>query len=254
LIEIADEFKVTYSSVFGSKRNIYTLVPQQASKQILPPMEFSYFDPKTEEYVTLNSSAISINVEANTAIAAPTTSVNPSSNYALVKAPDAQFKFIKLDTTFQSNEKELFFKSKTFWAFIGFTLAMFPLFLVFSKFNKKDSISERDKNLRKANRLAKKYLSEAKSQLKDSKAFYLALEKALHNYLKAKLRITTSELSKDKIEALLVQKGASSESISNFLNLLKNCEMARYSPQTQTEIDKDFSQAKLTITQLDKNL
>jgi len=252
--EKKDNIRTNSYGMIGSKRNVYTLVPQQASKQVLPPMEFSYFDPKTEEYVTLNSSAISITVEPNTSVTTPTTNVDPSSNYALVKAPDAQFKFIKLDTTFESKAKEGFFKTTAFWVIGGITLLMFPLFLVVSKFNTKDSISEKDKNLKKANRLAKKYLSEAKSQLKDSNAFYLALEKALHNYLKAKLRITTSELSKEKIEHLLSQKGANAESIAKFLNLLKNCEMARYSPQTQTEIDKDFTQAKLTIAQLDKNL
>ena len=119
---------------------------------------------------------------------------------------------------------------------------------------RKKCISENDRNLKKTNRLAKKYLSEAKAHLKDSNAFYLALEKALHNYLKAKLRITTSDLSKEKIESLLSKKGAKPESITNFLNLLKNCEMARYSPQPQSEIDKDYAQAKLTIAQLDKNL
>jgi hypothetical protein len=131
---------------------------------------------------------------------------------------------------------------------------MFPLFLVFSKFNSRNTLSEGDRNLKKANKLAKKYLSEAKSQLKDSSAFYLALEKALHNYLKAKLRITASELSKEKINELLQERNANSDSISSFLTLLKNCEMARYSPQTQSGIDNDYALAKQTIAQLDKNL
>ena len=40
---------------------------------------------------------------------------------------------------------------------------------------------------RKADRLARKYLSEAKKQLGRKEEFYIALEKALHNYLKAKI-------------------------------------------------------------------
>ena len=53
--------------------------------------------------------------------------------------------------------------------------------------------------IRKADRLAKKYLKGAKKSLGQKEAFYIALEKALHNYLKAKLHIETSDLSKDKI-------------------------------------------------------
>ena len=56
---------------------------------------------------------------------------------------------------------------------------------------------------RKAERLAKKYLSEAQKQLGKKEAFYEALERALHNYLKAKLGIETADISKEKITQIL---------------------------------------------------
>jgi hypothetical protein len=251
--EKKDNIRTNAYGMLGSKRNIYTLVPQQAGKQVLPSIEFSYFDPKEEKYYTLNSRAISVQVEPNSAVTSqPTTNIN--SGAALIKAPDNQFNFIKLETTLLPKEEDFFFKSTLFWTSVGVLLAMFPLILVFSRVSSNHTVSDSDRSLKKANRLAKKYLSEAKSHVNNSNAFYLALEKALHNYLRAKLRITTSELSKQKIEELLIQKGANPESISNFLNLLKNCEMARYSPQTQSGIDNDFALARQTITQLDKNL
>jgi hypothetical protein len=251
--EKKDNIRTNAYGMLGSKRHIYTLVPQQAGKQVLPSIEFSYFDPKEEKYYTLNSRAISVQVEPNSAVTSqPTTNIN--SGAALIKAPDNQFNFIKLETTLLPKEEDFFFKSTLFWTSVGVLLAMFPLILVFSRVSSNHTVSDSDRSLKKANRLAKKYLSEAKSHVNNSNAFYLALEKALHNYLRAKLRITTSELSKQKIEELLIQKGANPESISNFLNLLKNCEMARYSPQTQSGIDNDFALARQTITQLDKNL
>lgn len=250
--EKKDNIRTNAFGMLGNKKNVYTLVPQQAGKQVLPSVEFSYFDPREEKYFTINSAAISIEVEPNASISAPTTSTGGGQSF--IKAPDAQFNFIKLNTVLQPLENDYFFKSTTFWILLGLALVMFPLFLVFSKFSSRNALSEGDKNLKKANRLAKRYLSEAKSQLKDSNAFYLALEKALHNYLKAKLRITTSELSKEKINELLQEKSANADSISSFLSLLKNCEMARYSPQTQSGIDNDFALAKQTIAQLDKNL
>jgi hypothetical protein len=132
--------------------------------------------------------------------------------------------------------------------------SLFPLFFIVARLRSREGLSAEEVSQRKANKLAKKYLSESKSQLNDSKAFYLALEKALHNYLKAKLRITTSELSKEKIEALLNKKGAKETDITSFLTLLKNCEMARYSPISESEINEDYNQAKNTLAQLDKNL
>ena len=57
--------------------------------------------------------------------------------------------------------------------------------------------------IRKTNRLARKYLSDAKKSLGQKEHFYNALERALHNYLKSKLRLETSEFNKEKIEELL---------------------------------------------------
>lgn len=60
--------------------------------------------------------------------------------------------------------------------------------------------------IRAASKLAKKYLGAAKKKLGHKETFYEALERALHNYLKARLHIETSEFSKEKIIALLQEK------------------------------------------------
>ena len=107
---------------------------------------------------------------------------------------------------------------------------------------------------RTANRLSRKYLGTAKRSLGDKTAFYIALEKALHNYLKAKLRIETSEMSKDNIEELLSSKQVSTENINAFLSLLESCEQARYSPITNVEMQQDFDKSSETITAIDKEI
>ncbi|QTY26690.1 BatD family protein [Flavobacterium sp. CS20] len=253
--EKQDNIRTTTKGMVGTKRNIYTLVPQQAGKQVLPSLEFSYFDPSQKKYVTLNSSNISIEVEPNTSLTnIISNSDTTGNNYSFIKPPDAQFSFIKLDTNLAPIEKKRFFKSTAFWVISFSALALFPFFIVFRKVQNREGLSESERNRKKANKLAKKFLSEAKSHQNDSKAFYLSLERALHNYLKAKLRITTSEMSKEKIEELLLKKGAKSDDVHAFLELLKNCEMARYSPLTQSEIDQDYQQAKTTLAQLDRSL
>ena len=60
---------------------------------------------------------------------------------------------------------------------------------------------------RRADRLAKKYLSEAKKHIKNKTLFYEALERALHNYLKAILGVETVDISKENIQNLWQIKG-----------------------------------------------
>ena len=102
--------------------------------------------------------------------------------------------------------------------------------------------------------MAKKYLSEAKNNLGKQEAFYEALERALHNYLKAKLKIETTEMSKEKIERLLVDKKVDSQSAKDFIVVIENCELARYAPVSSVSIKGDFQKAISVIASIDRQL
>lgn len=102
--------------------------------------------------------------------------------------------------------------------------------------------------------MARKYLYTAKKNLGEKDDFYIALEKALHNYLKAKLKIETSDFSKEKITSLLAEKNVSEETTAGFIDLLHNCEMARYSPFSEVQMQQDYNKASEVISSLDKRL
>ena len=108
--------------------------------------------------------------------------------------------------------------------------------------------------IRMNNRLAKKYLSEAKKQINNKELFYIALEKAMHNFLKAKLHIETSEMSKDNIQELLLSRNANPEAVNDFIALTENCEIARYAPSSSVTIQKDFDKAVVIISDLEKQI
>ena len=104
------------------------------------------------------------------------------------------------------------------------------------------------------NRLAKKYLSEAKQQINNKEPFYIALEKAMHNFLKAKLYIETSEMSKDKIKEILTSKNVSLETVQSFIDLTENCELARYAPSSSVTIQQDYDKAVTILSELEKQI
>ena len=125
---------------------------------------------------------------------------------------------------------------------------------MFTRRNQRISNDVEGSRLRVANRLAKKYLGEAKKNISDKSLFYDALERALYNYLKAKLKIKTDDFSKEKITELLAVKNLSLSETSAFVALLENCEIARYSPATDFKMQQDFDQALQVISNIDKKL
>ncbi|KAA3621980.1 MAG: protein BatD [Flavobacterium sp.] len=238
----------------GSISDNYTIVPQFKGDYPIRPISFSYFDPKTETYKTLSSNEIVLNV-----INGPVTNNSGSETASTNKNPvvvfnEDQFKYIKLKTSLEPISQTPFFKSALFWSLLGGPFLLIPLFIFAGRKRKQRLADIQGNKLRKADRLAKKYLSEAKRSMGDKVAFYEAMERALHNYLKAKLAIETSEFSKEKISTLLQQKGAEQSNIDTFIGILKSCEFARYTPASNVTIQQDYDKAVSVISTIDKQL
>ncbi|RDY59671.1 BatD family protein [Flagellimonas nanhaiensis] len=245
----------TYSSgMEGKVANKYTIVPSFRGKYPIPSISFSYFNPKTRKYVTLNSEEINIEVLEGPTRSSDDTNLSGTPNKQVVVQAGKQFHFIKLRPNLTNIGTDYFFGSKTFYWLLFAPLLLIPL-TIFS-FKKREAIAGdvEGNKIKQANKLAKKYLSTAKKELGNKEAFYVALEKGLHNYLKAKLKIETSEFSKEKITTILTEKGVGEEDVEGFIALLKSCEMARYSPFSNVQMQNDYDKASEVISNLDKNL
>ena len=237
----------------GSISDTYTVVPQFKGKYPIPSISFSYFDPKTETYKTRSSDEIVIDV-LDGPVSGAVANTNPTQENAKqqVVLNNDQFAFIKTKTNFSSIETIHFFKTPLFWSSLLLPLLAIPLTVVIRRKKADRDADVYGNRIRKADKLAKKYLSRAKKVLGKKEAFYVAMEKALHNYLKAKLHIETSDLSKDKIKILLSERGVEQETITDFNSIMENCELARYTPITAVTMQEDYDKAAKTITLIDK--
>ena len=76
----------------------------------------------------------------------------------------------------------------------------------------------------------------------------------MHNFLKAKLSIETSEMSKDIITEILLTRNADAQTVKEFIALTESCELARYAPSTSVMIQQDYYKAVAIISSLEKQL
>ena len=249
-----ENVRTTLSGMQGKVSDSYTIVPSFKGKYPIPSISFSYFNPKSEKYHTINSEEIMINVVEGPANSSGTSTANPINTKQSVVTTGNQFNFIKLNPNLSAKNIDYFFSSKYFYLWWLLPLALIPLAILFRKKREAIASDVEGNKIKKANKLARKYLSAAKKTLGKKEAFYIALEKALHNYLKAKLKIETSEFSKDKITSLLTDKEIDDGTKDGFIGLLKNCEMARYSPFSDVQMHQDYDKASEVISNLDKQL
>lgn len=249
-----EKISTNYSGMEGKVSDSYTVVPAYRGKYPIPSISFSYFNPKTGKYHTLNSKEVVVNVIEGPTNNTNTNEVVEGASKKAVAFSGEQFSFIKTKTNLTAIGSNYFFKTTNYYLWLLLPLLLIPIAILFGK--KREAIA-RDvvgNKVKKANRLARKYLSAAKKTLGKKDDFYIALEKALHNYLKARLKIETSEFSKDKISELLSEKEVDHDSIEGFLSLLRNCEMARYSPFSNVQMQQDYTKAGEVISQIDKQL
>jgi len=248
-----EKVNTTLSGMSGKISDSYTIIPQFKGNYPIKPMQFSYFDLASRSYKTITSPEIMINVMDGPSVNDQAS--NPQSGVAKnAVSSTEQFKYIKPNGNLVSMKKDDFFGSNIFYGLLLLPFIILPLIVLFKK--KKDAIDSDvfGNRIKMNNRLAKKYLSEAKKQINNKEPFYVALEKAMHNFLKAKLHIETSEMSKSNIQELLLSRNASPETVIDFINLTENCELARFAQSSSTAIQQDFDKAVLIISDLEKQI
>lgn len=248
-----DDIRTQRNGMSGAMIEKHTVVPQFKGTYPIRPISFSYFNPKKKEYKTLTSEEIIIEVE-NGPVNAENTKTDNTANGTKQQglSEGDQFKYIQLDANLRPMTKEHFFGSRLFWILFGAPFLFIPLFILVGRKRQQRKGDVEGNKLRRANRLARKYLSEAKKNISNKTTFYESLERALHNYLKAKIQIETSDMEKAHISRELLEHKVNREVVDDFIQLLKSCEFARYTPASNVTIQQDYETAVKTISNIDK--
>ena len=249
-----EKVKVTLSGIQGTVEDSYTIVTQFQGKYPIPSIEFTYFDPKLEAYKTLFSQELIVDVFDGPTSGLPSVNNSLSKSKNSIVPNDSSFRFIKLDTKLQQKNQKIFWRSYLFWALLFIPIVLIITSILIKKYilNQREDLTTRKQ--KRAQQLAKKYLSSAKKVIQDQAKFYEALERALHNYLKAKLKIETTELSKSKIQKLLKDKGIDKQISSEYVEVIENCERARYAPGSSINTKEDLEKSGELISKIDRQI
>ena len=251
--EHSEQVKTYLSGMRGSIQDQYTVVPQYQGQYPIPPVEFSYFDPKEEVYKSIRTAALSVDVYDGPVAQTPT---NPLTGASVKKeVPQTNtFRFIGLNTALQPINGVYFWNSGLFYGLL--VLPFLIYFIIWMVIRKQQAFqSDRVAVLqRESNRLAKKYLSSAQKSLNDKGHFYEALERAMFQYLRSKLRIEMDGFSKERIASILAERKVAAEDIKALQSLLMRCDQARFTPLEASAMENDYQEATQIIAKLDRAL
>ena len=253
--KVDNKFNLTRNGLSGNKVIEYLAIPRHAGTYTIPPIEFSYFDLKSQSYKTLKTDAYTLNVakgEGNSdQVVANFTSKED------LKVLGQDIRYIKTGDTHLTKKDDYFFGSITYYLWYIIPLGLFIAFLAINRKQAMENANVAKVRTKKANKVATKRMKNAGKLLaeKNSEAFYDEVLKALWGYISDKLSMPVSQLSKDNIEEELQKHQASEELIKEFINNLNECEFARYAPGNQDEkMDKIYSSAIDVISKMENSI
>lgn len=214
------------SNMSGSYATEFTIVPQEVGNFTIEGVPFVYFDPAKKDYVTVDVPDMPIKVlRGNNAPVAPVQShmeetIDDILHIHPTKA-NSQYKIVNYAV-----------ESTLYWAAYGIAALILVGLVFLYRRQIRLNADVAGRKLAKAGKVATKRLKEAHSYMKEHKsdAFYASLAKALWGYISDKLGISASQLTRDNVAGKLSEYGLGNDEITNVLNVLDECEMARFTP------------------------
>lgn len=241
-----ESINTNLSGMNGSVTKLFTVIPRFQGSFPIEQVEFSYFDPKLEKYKILKSPRLTIDVYDG-----PTIS-NPSVNNTNTISPNDSFRFIKINTKLMKINNDEFFESEIFYILISSPFAMVIAFVMLTAYKRKRKSSFTETQ-RVQHKEIDKMINTAKESLNDKNVFYDLIEKAVYKTLLLKFSLNIDNLNKEKIKSTLRVKGIDEKNISKIIQLIENCENAKYSRSSNSIMNNDLNTAKEIINLIQKN-
>lgn len=252
-----NDVRTTSDGTTGTVTFEYLVIPRFAGDYTVPAVRYSYFDTSSKTYKTLSGKEYDIHVEKGRedGTASGATAVQ-SFKKEDVKMLGEDIRYIKTGDSRLKEKGVHYYGTPAYW--LSF-LVPFVLFVVGMFLNRQrikanaDLVRVKSKT---ANKMAQKRLRAAVAAMKasNSESFYEEVLKAMWGYVSYKLNIAASNLNRDNISEILTKRGVEPALIQNFMEVLDNCEFARYAPDSgkNEEMDKVYKNSLEVITKLDK--
>jgi len=251
----SENIKTTDSGSSGTKTIEYLFQPRFEGDYTIPGISFSYFNPASGSYETKTTSPYELHVKKGSAEQSAT--VVSSLRKEDVQLLGQDIRFIKQGNISLTIKGHTFFGSPGFYLIYAVSAILFlALFLIYRKKAKENANIALMRN-KKANSVAKKRLKAAASFMKqnNNEAFHESILKAFWGYLSDKLGIPVADLNRESAIKGLQNKKVEQAVIEDFVEVVDQCEFARYAPAGGSEARHElYNKAESTMGRMEKQI
>ncbi len=252
--KVTDNISEAINGVSGTREYDYLLIPRHEGSFTIPAINFSYFNPSEEQYVTLSTKPYQVKVNKGASDGSATTFI-PGDQHD-VKMLNEDIRYIKTGNDDLHKKGESLYGSLAYYLLLLIGPCLFMIALAYRKWHLNSNNDLVKVKSKKANKVAAKHLSNAKKQLLggNKKAFYEDIFKGIYGYLSDKLSIPVSNLSKETISNQLKARNVTEKLVEQLIDTLNICEMARFAPTSSMSEQEVFEKAKRVINDIEDEI
>ena len=203
-----ESIRSTTQGTTGYRQYEYPFIARAEGEYEIPPVEFSYFSPQKDAYVTLSTEALKMEVSPDASGGNQPAQVVTSTSKEDVRQLGSDIRFIKLTRPALRKSTAPLMLSGTYFVLLILIIAIFvALYFLLRKMirDSKNTVLVRN---RRANKVAVQRFRAAERFMRsgDRQAFYKEMLRAFWGYMSDKLNIPVADLTKESIREELLRR------------------------------------------------
>jgi hypothetical protein len=244
----------TTAGTTGYRQFEYPFIARAEGEYDIPAIEFSYFSPEKNAYVTLSSAALTLNVapDGSAGAATPQQIITGTSKEG-VRQLGSDIRFIKLgEPALRAVAAPLMLSTTYFVIVLLILIAAVAAYFILRRVirDSKNTVLVRN---RRANKVAVQRFRAAERFMREQNrhAFFEEMLRALWGYMSDKLNIPVSNLTKENIREELQRRGCSAEDAHHFTEIISRCDEAQYSPAESVQMSDVYAEGVNIISRIE---
>ena len=214
-------------SIRGSRSYEYVLIPRAPGSVTIPPVEVSYFDPRSRTYGTARSQPVAVTVTGDAAAPGGESGAVPSA----VEPIREEIRFIHIGPADFRPTGVPLHSTAGFWIVLLLPVAAAAGAAAVRRHRDRIEGDVAYARVRRARGMAKKRLARAGGLVSgDPRDFHAEVAGALQGFVADKLNVAEAGLLREETERLARQRGASDETLERLFACLDDCDLQRFAP------------------------
>ena len=248
-----ESIRSTTQGTTGYRQYEYPFIARAEGEYEIPPVEFSFFSPQKDAYVTLSTEALKMEVSPDASGGNQPAQVVTSTSKEDVRQLGSDIRFIKLTRPALRKSTAPLMLSGTYFVLLILIIAIFvALYFLLRKMirDSKNTVLVRN---RRANKVAVQRFRAAERFMRsgDRQAFYKEMLRAFWGYMSDKLNIPVADLTKESTREELLRRGVTTEEAQRFTDIMTRCDEAQYSPSTSVEMNEVYTEGVRIISHIE---